>query len=178
MKITLSANGYQGLKAEVAEILENGARVILNRKGIDLAPRTFYFTWDAIKGGKIEMPEAPKPATQVVTIKGDRKSWTVEIPTEPTYGHTIEDDFRKVTRTINRWVLPQVVGSIAGAKAHVLNHTVDQTIEVDANGTEVRNEYHEGYSPACGTGRHAKTGGHYINNIRLAEEVTCAKCGK
>lgn len=72
MQITITAKGYQGIKAEVAEILADGARVIVNRKGIDLAPRIFYFTWDAIKGGKLEM-EAPKPVEVPVTVTLTRK---------------------------------------------------------------------------------------------------------
>lgn len=60
MRVTLTAQGYQGLKAEVLEILEDGAYVSVERKGIDLVPRRFYFSWDAIKGGKLDMPEAPK----------------------------------------------------------------------------------------------------------------------
>lgn len=65
MRVTLKANGYKGMQAEVASTYPNGAKVTLNRKGIDLAPRTIFFNWDAIKDGEalaLKVAEPTKPA--------------------------------------------------------------------------------------------------------------------
>lgn len=69
--VTITANGYQGIKGDVAKSNEYGAWVTVNRKGIDLAPRTIFFNWDAIKGGK--PAEAAKPAEIPLTVTLVRK---------------------------------------------------------------------------------------------------------
>lgn len=75
MKVTITARGYEGLKGEIAQATDTGARVIVNRKGIDLAPRVISFTWDAIKGGKknVKTQEPAKPVEEPVTVTLTRK---------------------------------------------------------------------------------------------------------
>ena len=87
MNVTLTANGYQGQKAEVVEIREAGALVSIFRKGVDLAARVIYFTWDAIKGGTRTME------AETVEAPGDR-TWG----TWKTHGHATEGFYYGSTR--------------------------------------------------------------------------------
>lgn len=80
--ITITANGYQGLKAEVAEILPTGAYVIVNRKGIDLAPRKMFFNNDAIKELAGSMVTAELPITKAPEMP----EADTETPGEMTWG--------------------------------------------------------------------------------------------
>lgn len=126
---------------------------------------------------------AEAPSTQVVTIKGERKSWTVEIPVEPISTianetiHWVDDNTRiPVMHTRNTFVSEILVGTIAGAKSHRLSHVVDQRVITDMDGNELSNQYGEYFYPCCGTTRNAKNGWKYENAYRLTTEITCGKC--
>jgi hypothetical protein len=157
VNVTLTANGYQGIKGDTTETTEHGARVTINRKGIDLAPRTIFFTWDAIKGGKIETPKPVVPAHNLTPEGAYNIKAKVERVGNATYFET-----------------GSVNGSIAGAKSHILSYQIKAWDNED--GTQ--GDAGIWIFPTCGATRSAKTGGHYQNHIRLADTITCAKCAK
>jgi hypothetical protein len=62
----------------------------------------------------------------------------------------------------------ELTGTIAGQKVHNLTYQVR---------TWDDGEVSLHVSPACGTTRHARQGGHYVNYYsNLGRQVTCSKC--
>jgi hypothetical protein len=64
----------------------------------------------------------------------------------------------------------ELTGTIAGAKVHNLVYSV-RTWDDGSESLHL--------NPACGTTRHSRQGGHYVNYYqRLGGVVNCAKCSK
>lgn len=176
-KVKINAKGYQGLEVEVAEWTQEGAWVILNRAGIDLAPRRMFLVASALSHHQV--PEVAEPEAELIFDRKNAREnaatvkWLGEIRALATNVTVNAKEGGNVART----EMGVITGSIAGAKTHTLIYSVrtwSDEVEGTYAGTSTLSVW-----PACGTSRNAKGGGHYVNYIRnMGAEVTCAKCAK
>jgi YD repeat-containing protein len=73
IKVTLRAKGYEGIKGQLASVVETPTGVVYRvevfRKGIDLAPRVIGFTADAVRLPRGFVPAIESP-TVVLVYRG------------------------------------------------------------------------------------------------------------